>query len=184
MRFRAHTEIGFKAMVLLGQQEGRPMTLRQLNSALGVSKNHLRKVVQHLAHGDFVRTAPGRSGGIRLGRDPNLIRLGTLLCHLETEVGGFSCSLTKVSAPNLGHCHDPESCPLRKMSSLAVTSLVSKLDEFVLADLISRDESPKSVDGVQLPTPVTIFREATCRIAGMAETTRTRSNAPCDPGKP
>lgn len=66
LRISEAASLALHAMVLLARQEGRPLSTRQAAQGLGVSENHLAKVMQRLARAGLVDSRRGPRGGFRL----------------------------------------------------------------------------------------------------------------------
>jgi Rrf2 family protein len=63
------------ALVILGQQNNRSMSVREIVEKLPVSAAHLAKVLQRLARLGLLDSVRGPRGGFRLARDPKNMSL-------------------------------------------------------------------------------------------------------------
>lgn len=67
--------LAFHAMALLAGRKDDVVTVDELAKSLGVSADHLSKVMQRLVKSNFVRSARGPRGGYSLSADPASISL-------------------------------------------------------------------------------------------------------------
>src|SRR4051794_25098452 len=108
-------------------------TVGEIALDFGISAAHLNKVAQTLAASGYLQTVRGRSGGLRLTRDPNSIRLGEVARVTEPDFQIASCM-----SPGGGNCPIYEPCVLRGILSDAATAFIAELDKWTLADLIKK----------------------------------------------
>lgn len=74
-----------------------------MSSALGVSKDHMVKVLQKLARAGLVETKRGPKGGVQLARDAKNIRLMDVYEAIEGSYTPVGCLLRKQIC-NGKHC--------------------------------------------------------------------------------
>jgi Rrf2 family nitric oxide-sensitive transcriptional repressor len=106
-------------------------TVGEIAQDFSVSATHLNKVAQTLAASGYLQTVRGRSGGLRLSRDPKSIRLGDVARITEPDFQIASCF-----SPGGGNCPIYEPCVLRGILSDAAAAFIAELDKWTLADLI------------------------------------------------
>jgi Rrf2 family transcriptional regulator, nitric oxide-sensitive transcriptional repressor len=99
----------------------------------GLPAAHLNKVAQTLAAHGYLQTIRGRSGGLRLIRDPESVRLGEVALITEPDFQLASCM-----SPGRGNCPIYEPCVLRGVLSAAAHAFIAELNKWTLADLIKR----------------------------------------------
>jgi Rrf2 family protein len=85
--------LGLHAMILMAGEPGRTFRTREAAEALGVSGNHLGKVLNGLVKAGLVLSTRGPSGGFTLGRRPRDIRLIEIYETIEGELRPRSCLL-------------------------------------------------------------------------------------------
>ena len=137
MQLTVHTDYALRVLLYLSHFPDRRVGTEEISVAYGISKNHLVRVVQTLAEGDFVHAAVGRGGGVWLKRDPKEIKLGDVVRATEASF-------------RLVECHDVENnrcpivpvCGLKSLLDSALAAFLSELDRYTLADLVK----PKSRD--------------------------------------
>ena len=108
-------------------------TVGEIARVFNLSAAHLNKVAQTLAASGYLQTIRGRSGGLRLLRTPESIRLGQVALVTEPDFQLAPCmSATGTDCP----IYDP--CVLRSVLSQASKSFIAELDKWTLADLIQK----------------------------------------------
>ena len=93
------------------------------------------KVVKDLGQAGYLDTLRGRSGGIRLAREPHDINIGQLVRHTEEGFELVECFGTG----NL--CAISPACRLRGLLGNALNAFLGVLDEASLADLLENDDA-------------------------------------------
>ena len=93
------SDYALRVLLYLGAHPGEVVTTQRISDAYGISKNHLVRVVQTLAGHGYVDLIPGRSGGIRLARDPAGIRLGEVV--RQAAIHAVSVRRDKEAVPQL-----------------------------------------------------------------------------------
>jgi len=133
MQFTRHTDYALRLLIHLAQaSEGQRVQVPEVAAAHDISKSHLLKVANHLAHEGFVETLRGRGGGLRLARPASEINLADVICATEpgtTLVQCGGCGLT------IGGCRLPG------IFNRALDAFLTVLREYSLADLMARPES-------------------------------------------
>lgn len=129
MRLTMFTDVALRTLIYLASHPGRLVTIAETAAALGVSPNHLMKVVQHLAASGHVTTLRGNRGGLRLARPAADITLGDVIRH--TEPG-----LSLLPVPETGRlCLIPGDAALTTTLGSALAACMAVLDARTLADL-------------------------------------------------
>src|SRR6478672_11006356 len=76
MRLTSYTDYALRTLMFLALNRERLVTIGDIAETHHIAKNHLTKVVHQLGTLGYVETVRGRSGGLRLGREPEDIRVG------------------------------------------------------------------------------------------------------------
>jgi Rrf2 family nitric oxide-sensitive transcriptional repressor len=126
-----HADYSLRVLLYLANTPERQVTTQEISQAYGISKHHLVRVVKSLGTGGFVTILPGRTGGIRLAKEPDQIRVSDVVKATEP---GF----------RLVECFDGHSntCPIVPVCLLqgalggALQAFFEVLDRYTLADLI------------------------------------------------
>jgi Rrf2 family nitric oxide-sensitive transcriptional repressor len=133
MRLTNFTDYSLRVLIYLGTREGdaRLTTIGDIATAYGISRNHLMKVVHHLAKQGYVETTRGKGGGMRLARAPEKINIGTLVRSTEEDFALVEC-LEKGSQ----NCTIAPACALPPVLAGALRAFFRELDGRTLADLL------------------------------------------------
>lgn len=130
MRLSLFTDYALRVL-MFGALKQETFSLSEIAEAYDISRNHLVKVVNHLAKLGYLETKRGRGGGIALGMPASEIRLGLLVRRTE-------------NAPVLVECFDARknTCPINGMCRLkgvlarAASAFYDELDRHTVADLV------------------------------------------------
>jgi Rrf2 family protein len=85
--------LAFHAMALLAGRKGDVITVDEVAKSLGVSSDHLSKVLQRLAKSNLVKSTRGPSGGYTLSSDPKTVSLLDIYQCVEGELASRRCML-------------------------------------------------------------------------------------------
>jgi Rrf2 family nitric oxide-sensitive transcriptional repressor len=83
MQLTTYTDYALRVLIYLAVYDDRLVTIADITNAYGISKNHLMKIVHHLAQRGWITTTRGRRGGVRLAHPPTDISLGTVVQETE-----------------------------------------------------------------------------------------------------
>lgn len=131
MRLSEYTDYTLRVLMYCAAHRERLVTIGELAEHHGVSKNHLMKVVNDLAHRGLIETTRGRGGGLRLLMEPGAIRIGDVVRATETDFRLVECF-----DPSTSLCSLTPSCRLRHVFDDALRAYFKALDGATLADLI------------------------------------------------
>lgn len=137
MRLTRHSDNALRALIYLGihADEG-PARITDIARRMGMSEDHLAKVIARLAQLGHVETLRGREGGVRLARPAAEIVVGEVVRGTEDNL-------------NLVECFDPvnNQCPIAPACALApaldeaLSAFFKALDRYTLADLTAKPRS-------------------------------------------
>lgn len=128
MKLTLFTDYSARVLLYLGARPDRLCSIAEVADAYGISQNHLMKVVNQLARSGYIESVRGRFGGIRLGKAPEEINIGTLVRHTEE---GFDLA-------DCGNCVIAPACGLTGVFKEALGALFGVLDRYSLADLLKK----------------------------------------------
>lgn len=128
MRLTVNLELSLKVLVYLASNPARLATIREIAEYYGASNNHLVKVVHKLGLLGYLRSTPGRHGGVTLAQPADQIRVGDVVSVLNKnkESGAFE---GKRACPLAGNCR------LRGVVQEATQCYYDTLNRSSLADL-------------------------------------------------
>jgi Rrf2 family nitric oxide-sensitive transcriptional repressor len=132
MRLTLHSDLAFRTLIFLAAAGRRGASIQQIAKAYSVSENHLRKVVNHLAHAGWIEAMRGRGGGLRLRVAPAEISIGAVMREMETDFALVDCF---GSAPE--RCAITGNCGLQRIFGEALRAWFQTLDRYSLADAIA-----------------------------------------------
>jgi Rrf2 family nitric oxide-sensitive transcriptional repressor len=132
MRLSEYTDYTLRVLMYCAAHRDRLVTIAELAEQHGLSKNHLMKVVNDLAHQGLIETTRGRGGGLRLLLDPEAIRIGDVVRTTETDFRLVECFDRDTNA-----CALSPSCRLKHLFAEALRGYFKALDGATLADMTS-----------------------------------------------
>ena len=127
------------------------LTIGELAQTLQVSKNHLMKIVNDLAHQGLLETTRGRGGGIRLLKPSQQIRIGDVLRHTETDFRLVECFDAATD-----RCTLTPVCRLKDVLGTAMKAWFAALDAVTLADMVMPLAAAPRGSPVRISTPVRV----------------------------
>lgn len=132
MQLSLHADYALRVLLYLGTREGEVISTRQISDAYRISKHHLVRVVQTLGAHGYVELLPGRSGGVRLARDPRDIRLGDVVRQTEANLSLVECFDAATNTCPITH-----TCGLKHCLAEALDAFVDTLNRRTLAELLT-----------------------------------------------
>lgn len=146
MRLTDYTDYSLRTLMYLGLNREHLVTIQEIADAYHISKSHLMKVVHQLGVAGLVETVRGRSGGLRLGMEPEDINLGDVVRRTEPD-------FTMVECFNQAHnnCILAPSCELQGVLRQATAAYLAVLNGVTLADLLRNSNRLRKLVRVELP---------------------------------
>lgn len=130
MRLTAHTDYAVRMLVMLGLNRDRLVTIEEIATRFDLPKAHLMKVAQTLARLGFVETVRGRSGGLRLKKEPSVIHIGDVARGTEPDFAWVDCFRKN------GSCAIESCCRLPATLRRAQAAFLVELNTLTLEDLL------------------------------------------------
>lgn len=128
MRLTAHTDYAMRILLHAAAARQRDprllLSIAEVARAHDISRNHAMKIVSHLGHAGFLETVRGRSGGFRLAREPETIRIGAVVRSTEPCLEPALCKTCALNG----------ACGFSTMLDKAVAAFLAVLDDCTLAD--------------------------------------------------
>lgn len=132
MQLSLHTDYALRTLMALVTSPDR-QSVESVARRYGISANHLAKVAQALqAHG-YVENSRGRSGGMRLTRDPAQIVIGDVVRRFENLDSFVGCMGTAAG------CSIVSACGLLPALRGALDAFLAHLDGVTLADITAKE---------------------------------------------
>lgn len=129
MRLTSFTDYGLRMLMRLASAPERAFSTAELAAELGLSRNHLAKIMQRLARAGLVATRRGGGGGAELARPANEIALGAVVRLLEDSQPLVEC------LGSGGACTLDGRCQLKARLRGAEAAFLANLDHATLADI-------------------------------------------------
>ncbi|MEP0844730.1 MAG: Rrf2 family transcriptional regulator [Phycisphaerae bacterium] len=158
MNLTYYTNYSLRVVIYLGLHSSALASITQISAAFGISRNHLVKVVHHLARLGFIKTARGRGGGLRLAREPAKINIGDLVRQSEP---GFRMVECFDKARNT--CPLTPVCRLKGIVLEAENAFLGVLDGYSLADLLGPRRAMAELLGITLDRRAPLWRSSNHR---------------------
>lgn len=137
MRLTHHADLALRVLMHLALTGERRVTIQEISTAFGISRNHLMKVAHKLSGLGYVESTRGSGGGIRLGRAPESIVIGDVMREMEPDFGLVECFRPE------NRCVITPACALPRMLDEALRAFLDVLDGHTLADLVTRKTAPE-----------------------------------------
>jgi Rrf2 family nitric oxide-sensitive transcriptional repressor len=127
MKLTLFTDYSIRVLLYLGARPERLCSIGEVAQAYRISQNHLMKAANQLARQGYVESVRGRTGGIRLGREPAAINLGALVRDTEEGFDLADCT----------GCVVAPACGVTGVLNEAVRAFLAVLDRYTLADMLT-----------------------------------------------
>lgn len=128
MKLRLQTDYALRTLIFLGHVD-RKSKAEEVADTFGISKDHLIKVIQQLTRMGYLRTYPGRGGGVALAKDASSITVREVIEAMEGNVGVLECVQDSTFCPMEPGCH------LRRLLMTAEKAFYQALGSTSIADL-------------------------------------------------
>ncbi len=138
MRLTRHTDNALRALIYLAIHDGEPARITDIARRMGMSENHVAKVIARLADLGYVTTTRGRTGGVQLARSADRINVGAVVRATEENLIIVECF-----DPATNECPIAPTCALAGALDEALTAFLDVLDRHSLADLTAKPRSLK-----------------------------------------
>jgi Rrf2 family nitric oxide-sensitive transcriptional repressor len=129
MRLTNFSDYALRMLMYAASSGGRLITIEEASRVFNVSRTHLNKVANALTRSGYLKAIRGRSGGLVLGRRPEMIRIGDVVRLTEPDFALVECFATG------NQCVLTRCCKLSGMFGEAMASFQNTLDRYTLADV-------------------------------------------------
>jgi Rrf2 family nitric oxide-sensitive transcriptional repressor len=143
MRLTSFTDFGLRMLMRMAGDPHRAFSSADLAAELGLSRNHLAKIMQHLSRAGLIETRRGGGGGAILARPSAEIRLGDIVRLLEEGQPLVDCL-----GPNGNTCSLDGKCRLKARLRSAERRFLDDLNRSTLADIALAPVSVESRVGL------------------------------------
>lgn len=129
MQLTRYTDYSLRVLIYLSMKADGWATITELADFYAISRNHLVKVVHHLAQQGFIHTQRGKNGGIALARAANQIRIGEVVRSTEPNFEIAECFNRSKNT-----CRLSPNCGLKSVLNEASHAFLATLDRYTIAD--------------------------------------------------
>ena len=144
MRLNVQTDYALRLLTRLAMRPNEIVTIETIAREYRVSRNHLMKVAHQLGRLGYIETVRGRTGGLRLARDPAELRIGDIVRQIEPDFALVECF-----RPDRSQCVIGPACRLRSVLGEAMASFLATLNRYSLADLMAEKTALEDLLGVR-----------------------------------
>jgi len=138
MQLTRHTDFSLRVLIYLSLiKSDELITINEISEHFDILKNHLTKVVHHLAQKGYIQTIRGKNGGLRLAKKPAEIKLGDVVQSMEMNLDVVNCA--KPLCPLINNCK------LKCILNEAKLSFLKTLNKYTLEDLNAEPEIIKNL---------------------------------------
>jgi len=132
VRLTAYTNYALRTLMFCALHPGETVRIADVSQAYGISRAHLLKAARQLGQLGYLENLRGRSGGVRLARSPETIRVGEVVRHTEGDLDLVECFNAQTNTcPLIGVCR------LSQAFAAGLRAFLAELDEVTLADLVT-----------------------------------------------
>ncbi|MYL34313.1 Rrf2 family transcriptional regulator [Pontibacillus yanchengensis] len=136
MHLTQYTDYSLRILMFLAtRQEDQLVRSKEIAEIYGISNNHLIKIVRQLSASGYIETIRGRSGGMRLGKDPATINIGDVVRDMEENFHIVECFDQENN-----ECVISKACRLKGVLNEALEAFISVLDKYTLGDMITNKD--------------------------------------------
>ena len=132
MRLSKFTDYSFRTLIYLANNRYKVCTVDALYVKLKISKHHLKKIVNILAKTDLIISNKGRTGGIKLGLDPEDINLGEVIKITEENLNIADCFKNNKCCSYI----KPSNCKIKCIMTEALDSFINEFSKYTLQELL------------------------------------------------
>jgi Rrf2 family nitric oxide-sensitive transcriptional repressor len=131
MQITKFTDLGLRVLMYLSQEvNGQVVTIQEIAQQFNVPRNHLIKVVTRLNKLNWISTTRGRTGGLKLGANANLLKLGNILKELENKTSLINC--------NDPPCALNGRCNLKEILDHGLNKFYEEMNKYTLQSIVDK----------------------------------------------
>lgn len=155
MHLTQHTDYAIRVLLYAQAHTDRLVNISEMANFYQISRTHLAKVVAALTQAGYLQGVRGKNGGLKLGKTPSEINVGTLVSQFE-PLDIVECFGQKNS------CIITPDCQLKNALYQAKLAFLNTLKEYTLQDLHSsfQAETRSNSNAMSLASATTFFRKS------------------------
>jgi Rrf2 family nitric oxide-sensitive transcriptional repressor len=132
MQLTLFSDYALRTLLYLGSHPGQVVPASRISDAFGISADHVAKAAKWLTQRGYVQAQRGKTGGLKLARKPNAIRIGQLVSETEPHMHLLECFDRENN-----RCPITGVCKLKKALFEARAAFIAALDAYTLEDLLT-----------------------------------------------
>ncbi len=136
MRISMFTDYSLRVLIQAAVRHPNKVTIEDVATAYGISRNHLIKVINELGRAGFLITQRGRSGGFTLARPADRIIIADVV-----KFGESGQPLVECFDPATNACVITPACRLKGMLSEAQRAFYEVLGRYSVADICTKPDA-------------------------------------------
>ena len=129
MQLTKFSDYALRVLMYTHAAGDRRVTIEEMAASYRISRAHLMKVVNTLTRSGYLTAFRGRSGGLKLARPAEEIRLGDVIRDTEPDFALVECFVTG------NQCVIAECCRLPRALKQALGAFLDSLDQHTLASI-------------------------------------------------
>lgn len=144
MRLKKYTDYALRVLIFTAsKREGELANKKEISEVFHISENHLGKIIHELNKLELIDTLRGRSGGIRLAKDPADINVGSVIRSMEDDFHLLECFDCATN-----YCVITPACKLKGVLHEALRAFLTVLDKYTLEDLLTNKQDLRDLMGL------------------------------------
>ncbi|WP_062515185.1 Rrf2 family transcriptional regulator [Halobacillus sp. KGW1] len=144
MRLKKYTDYALRVLIFTAsKRNGELARKKEISEVFHISENHLAKIIHELNKMQLIETLRGRSGGIRLAREPKDINVGDVVRAMEDDFHLLECFDCATN-----YCVITPACKLKHALHEALRAFLAVLEEYTLEDLLTNKEELRDYMGL------------------------------------
>ncbi|MYL50718.1 Rrf2 family transcriptional regulator [Halobacillus litoralis] len=145
MRLKKYTDYALRVLIFTAsKRDGELANKKEISEVFHISENHLGKIIHELNKLELIETLRGRSGGIRLAKDPADINIGSVVRAMEDDFHLLECFDCATN-----YCVITPACKLKGVLHEALRAFLSVLDKYTLEDLLTNRQELRALMGLK-----------------------------------
>lgn len=136
MRISMFTDYSLRVLIQAAVRHPNKVTIEEVATAYGISRNHLIKVINELGRAGFLVTHRGRSGGFTLARPADRISVADVVKFGESGQPLVECFDAATNA-----CVITPACRLKGMLAEAQRAFFEVLGRYTVADICTKPDA-------------------------------------------
>lgn len=144
MQLTKFSDYALRVLMYAQAADDRLVTIEEMANSFQISRAHLMKVVNSLTREGYLIAVRGRSGGLKLGKSADKIKLGELVRCTEPDMNLVECFSTG------NQCVISGCCRLPVVLQHAIKAFLNELDKHTLASVALK---PKDFRTILAPSP-------------------------------